>query len=117
VRLLLLEASLGELSVGEDPDDGAVLLDTLELTTDRLTIIVCVLLGVLGECLLLTPVPVPAGIRPRLRLIGVKLTCRIASSPHHSGAPPTQWSKSAVLGESRHIRQHRRRPWEGFRSR
>jgi len=34
VSLLLLERSLGDLSVGEDTDDSAVLLDALEITGD-----------------------------------------------------------------------------------
>ena len=34
VSLLLLERSLADLGVGEDTDDGAVLLDTLELAGD-----------------------------------------------------------------------------------
>lgn len=58
VRLLLLEASLADLGVGKDTDDRAVLLDALELTGDRLTVVLGVLLGVLGEGLLLRAVPV-----------------------------------------------------------
>ena len=58
VGLLLLERSLGDLGVGEDTDDGAVLLDALELAGDRLAGGLGVLLGVLGEGLLLALVPV-----------------------------------------------------------
>ncbi len=58
VGLLLLEGSLGDLGVGEDTDDGAVLLDALELTGDGLAGGLGVLLGVLGEGLLLALVPV-----------------------------------------------------------
>lgn len=56
--LLLLEWGLVDLSVGEDADDGAVLLDALELAGDRLATALGVLLGVLGEGLLLALVPV-----------------------------------------------------------
>lgn len=35
MRLLLLEGRLADLGVGEDTDDGAVLLDTLEFSGDR----------------------------------------------------------------------------------
>ena len=58
VGLLLLEGSLVDLGVGEDTDDGAVLLDALELTGDGLAGGLGVLLGVLGEGLLLALVPV-----------------------------------------------------------
>ena len=58
VGLLLLEGSLGDLGVGEDTDDGAVLLDALELAGDGLAGGLGVLLGVLGEGLLLALVPV-----------------------------------------------------------
>lgn len=58
VGLLLLEGSLGDLRVGEDTDDGAVLLDALELAGDGLAVVLGVLLGVLGEGLLLALVPV-----------------------------------------------------------
>jgi hypothetical protein len=58
VGLLLLERGLSDLSVGEDTDDGAVLLDALELAGDRGTVVLGVLLGVLGESLLLALVPV-----------------------------------------------------------
>jgi hypothetical protein len=57
--LLLLQASLADLGVGNDTDDGAVLPDTLELAGDRLSVVLGVLLGVLGEGLLLGTVPVP----------------------------------------------------------
>ena len=58
MSLLLLERSLSDLSVGEDTDDGAVLLDTLEFTGDGRSAVLGVLLGVLGEGLLLALVPV-----------------------------------------------------------
>lgn len=58
VGLLLLERGLADLGVGEDTDDGAVLLDALELTGDGGTVLLSVLLGVLGEGLLLALVPV-----------------------------------------------------------
>lgn len=56
--LLLLEGSLADLGVGEDTDDGAVLLDALEFTGDGGSRALGVLLGVLGESLLLASVPV-----------------------------------------------------------
>lgn len=58
VGLLLLERRLADLGVGEDTDDGAVLLDALKLTGDGGTVLLSVLLGVLGEGLLLALVPV-----------------------------------------------------------
>lgn len=58
VCLLLLERSLADLGMGEDTDDGAVLLDALEFTGDGRSRVLRVLLGVLGESLLLALVPV-----------------------------------------------------------
>lgn len=58
VGLLLLEGSLADLGVGEDTDDSAVLLDALELAGDGGAVVLSVLLGVLGEGLLLALVPV-----------------------------------------------------------
>jgi len=58
VGLLLLEWCLADLGVCEDADDGAVLLDALEFASDGRALVVGVLLGVLGECLLLALVPV-----------------------------------------------------------
>jgi hypothetical protein len=58
VCLLLLERRLADLGVGQDADDGAVLLDALELAGDGGTVVLGVLLGVLGEGLLLALVPV-----------------------------------------------------------
>lgn len=58
VGLLLLEGGLADLSVGEDTDNSAVLLDALEFTGDGGAAVVRVLLGVLGESLLLALVPV-----------------------------------------------------------
>jgi len=48
VGLLLAELGLGHLGVDEDTDDGAVLLDALEVAVDLL-LVISVLLGVLGE--------------------------------------------------------------------
>lgn len=58
VSLLLLQAGVAQLGVREHTDNSAVLADTLELTGDRLTVVLRVLLGVLGEGLLLAAVPV-----------------------------------------------------------
>jgi len=58
VGLLLLEGGLADLGVSEDADDGAVLLDALELAGDGRPAVLRVLLGVLGESLLLALVPV-----------------------------------------------------------
>ena len=58
VGLLLLKRSLADLGVGEDTDDGAVLLDALELAGDGRAGGLGVLLGVLGEGLFLGLVPV-----------------------------------------------------------
>lgn len=57
VGLLLLERSLGDLGVCEHTDDLGVLLDALELLGDGRTVVLGVLLGVLGEGLLLALVP------------------------------------------------------------
>jgi len=56
--LLLLEGSLADLGVRKETDDSAVLLDALELAVDGRTAVLGVLLGVLGEGLLLGLVPV-----------------------------------------------------------
>jgi hypothetical protein len=58
VGLLLLERGLVDLGVGEDADDGAVLLHALKLAGDGRAAALGVLLGVLGESLLLALVPV-----------------------------------------------------------
>ena len=58
VGLLLLKGGLADLSVRKDADDGAVLLDALELAGDGRAAVLGVLLGVLGEGLLLALVPV-----------------------------------------------------------
>ena len=72
VGLLLLEGSYANLGVGEDTDDGAVLLDALEFTCDRGTLGFGVLLGILGECLLLRLVPVL--VKATLQLVGEMLS-------------------------------------------
>lgn len=58
VGLLLLETSLGDLGVGEDSDNSAVLLDSLKLSGNGSAGVLRVLLGVSGEGLLLGSVPV-----------------------------------------------------------
>lgn len=58
VCLLLLERGLADLGVGEDTDDGAVLLDALDLAGDGGGVLLLMLLGVFGEGLLLALVPV-----------------------------------------------------------
>lgn len=68
VGLLLLEAGLGQLGVGEDSDNGAVLLDALELAGDGLAVVLGVLLGVTGERLSLRDVPVL--VEAALELVG-----------------------------------------------
>jgi len=67
VSLLLTDLELADLSVDNDTDDRAVLLDTLELTQDRLGT-AGVLLGVLGEGLFLGAVPVL--VESALELLG-----------------------------------------------
>ena len=59
VGLLLRKTGLAVLGVGEDSDDGGVLLDSLELSGDGSAGVLGVLLGVSGESLLLGSVPVP----------------------------------------------------------
>lgn len=72
VGLLLLERSLADLGVGEDTDNGAVLLHALELTGDGSALGLGVLLGVLGESLLLRAVPVL--VEATLDLVGQMLS-------------------------------------------
>jgi len=67
VSLLLANLDLADLSVDNDTDDGAVLLDALELAENGLGTI-GVLLGVLGEGLLLGAVPVL--VEATLELLG-----------------------------------------------
>ena len=74
VGLLLADGGLGHLGVGEDADDGAVLLHALELAGDVLATLLGVLLGVLGEGLFLALVPVL--VEATLDLVGEVL------SPH-----------------------------------
>jgi hypothetical protein len=71
VGLLLLERGLADLGVGEHADDGAVLLDALELAGDGGAGVLGVLLGVLGEGLLLAAVPVL--VEPALDLVAEML--------------------------------------------
>jgi len=68
VSLLLLKTSLSDLGVGENSDDSAVLSDPLQLSGDGSSRGLGVLLGVLGEGLLLGSVPVL--VEPPLELIG-----------------------------------------------
>ena len=68
VGLLLGETGLADLGVGKNTDNGAVLADALELTSPRLAAILSVLLGVVGEGLLLGAVPVL--VEPTLELVG-----------------------------------------------
>jgi len=72
VSLLLLEWGLADLGVGDNTDDSAVLLDALKLTSDRRAGVLRVLLGVLGEGLLLALVPVL--VESALDLIGKMLS-------------------------------------------
>ena len=72
VCLLLLEWCLADLGVGDDTDDSAVLLDALKLASDRRAGVLRVLLGVLGEGLLLALVPVL--VESALDLIGEMLS-------------------------------------------
>jgi hypothetical protein len=58
VGLLLLERSLADLGVSEHTDDSAVLLNALKVAGDGGAVLLRVLLGVLGESLLLALVPV-----------------------------------------------------------
>jgi hypothetical protein len=71
MSLLLLEWGLGDLSVGENADDCAVLLNALELAGDRCARVLGVLLGVFGESLLLRLVPVL--VESALDLVGQML--------------------------------------------
>ena len=58
MSFLLLKWCLANLGMGENTDDGAVLLDTLQLAGDGLAGLLCVLLGIFRECLLLRLIPV-----------------------------------------------------------
>jgi len=58
VGFLLLKGSLADLSVSQDTDDRAILLDTPELVIDWCRVALSVLLDVLRESLLLALVPV-----------------------------------------------------------
>lgn len=83
VSLLLLETSLSDLGVGEDTNDSAVLADALELAGNALTAVLGVLLGVLGESLLLGAVPVL--VEATLDLIGQVL------GPNSGEGSETSW--------------------------
>ena len=82
--LLLLDGSLADLCVSENTDNSAVFLDTLEFTCDRGSAVLRVLLGVVGEGLLLASVPVL--VEPSLDLITKML------GPHGSERPETTGS-------------------------
>jgi len=58
VSLLLVQASLADLSVGKNADNSAVFADALKLTSSRLALILSVLLGITGEGLLFRSIPV-----------------------------------------------------------
>jgi hypothetical protein len=83
VCLLLLQRSLADLSVGENTDNGAVLGNASELTVD-LVLPVGILLGVLGEGLLLGLVPVL--VESALELVAQML------SPNSGEGTQTTWS-------------------------
>lgn len=83
VGLLLLERSLADLGVGKDTDDSAVLLDALHLAGDGRSVVLGVLLGVLGEGLLLGLVPVL--VEAALQVIGQVL------SPDGGEGAETAW--------------------------
>ena len=67
VCLLLLKGRLADLGVGEHTHNRAVLLDALKLAGDGGTVVFGVLLGILGEGLLLALVPVL--VEPALDLV------------------------------------------------
>lgn len=58
VGLLLFERGLADLGVGEQTDDSAVFLDSLEFTRDGGTFVLRVVLGIFRKGLLLALVPV-----------------------------------------------------------
>ena len=84
VGLLLLKRRHADLGVGQDTDDGAVLLDALELAGDGGAVVLRVALGVLGEGLLLGLVPVL--VEPAADLVAKVL------SPHGSERTETTGS-------------------------
>jgi len=79
---LLLELELSDLGVDEDSDNSAVLLDPGQLSLDS-GLVLGVLLGVLGEGLLLRSVPVL--VEPSLDLIAQM------SSPNGGESTETSW--------------------------
>jgi hypothetical protein len=88
--LLLTKRGLSDLGVGEDTDDGAVLLHSLELTVDGLAVALRVLLGVLGEGLLLGLVPVL--VETSLDLVGKVL------GPHGGEGTKASWGLDVTNG-------------------
>lgn len=84
VGLLLTKWRLSNLGVSEHTDDGAVLLHSLELSVDGFGVALRVLLGVLGERLLLGLVPVL--VETSLDLVGKVL------GPDGGQGTKTSWS-------------------------
>mmetsp|Transcript_58207 Transcript_58207/g.142311 ORF Transcript_58207/g.142311 Transcript_58207/m.142311 type:complete len:321 (-) Transcript_58207:66-1028(-) len=84
VCLLDAQVQLLDLRVGDDPDDGTELLDTFEFGIDVLSSVLSVLLGVLGEGLLLGAVPVL--VQTTLELFTQVLCEDGGKCPHASGS-------------------------------
>ena len=93
VCLLLLEGGLADLCVCQNADDGAVLLHPLQVAGDALAAFLSMLLGILGESLLLALVPVL--VEAPLELVGEML------SPHSS-------QRAEATRVSRRIRPNQR---------
>lgn len=83
VSLLLLKGRLADLGVGQNTDDRAVLADALQLAGDRGALALGVLLGVLGESLLLALVPVL--VEPALQLVTQMLSPHSGKRPQAAG--------------------------------
>ena len=100
VGLLLLEGRLADLGVRQDADDAAVLLDALELAGDRGAAVLGVLLGVLGEGLLLGLVPVL--VEAALDLVAEMLSPDGGKGAQATGSLDVLWSvrKSASSSSS-----------------